>query len=141
MVEINIDATNLIVGRLASYVAKQALLGATVNILNCEKAIITGSPTQVREKYYHGIFQRGQPWRGPFISRMPDRFVRRMLRGMLDHNSPRGKNAYDRIMCYMGVPVQFKDAKLVSLGKKSSDLPTLRYQTIGELCTSLGGRV
>lgn len=139
--EINIDATNLVVGRLATYVAKQALLGAKVNIFNCEKAIISGTPAQVREKYYHRIFQTGQPWRGPFISRMPDRFVRRIIRGMLDHTSARGKNAYDRVMCYMGVPVQFKDAKLVSLGKKKADLPNLNYQSVGELCTSLGGKV
>ncbi|MBI4146601.1 50S ribosomal protein L13 [Candidatus Woesearchaeota archaeon] len=138
MKEINIDATNAIIGRLASYVAKQALLGATINIYNCEKAIITGNPTLVREKYYYRIFKTGQPKRGPFISRMPDRFVRRMIRGMLEHKSERGKNAFKRIMCYMGTPA---DKKLTSVGKKADELPKLNYQTIGQLCTSIGGRV
>lgn len=139
--EINIDATNMVVGRLASYAAKQALLGFQVNILNVEKAVISGTPHLVREKYYHGIFERGQPWRGPFIPRMPDKFVKRMIRGMVEHKSERGKLAFKRIMCYVGVPIDFKDKKLVTVGKKADDLPTLKYQTIGELCVSIGGRV
>ena len=141
MVEINLDASNVVVGRLATYVAKQALLGATVNIFNCEKAVITGNQTSVREKYYHRIFETGQPNKGPFISRMPDRFVRRIVRGMLDHKSGRGRTAFENIMCYIGVPVEFQDKKLVSVGKVATELPKLKYQTIGELCTSLGGKV
>ncbi len=140
MAEINIDATNAIVGRLASYVAKQALLGSSVNIFNCEKAIITGRPDAVREKYYHRIFQTGQPNKGPFIIRMSDRFVRRIIRGMLEHKQGRGKAAFDRIMCYIGVPEDFKSKKLVKVAKDASVLPKLKYQTIGELCISLGGK-
>jgi large subunit ribosomal protein L13 len=37
-----IDATNATLGRLASFVAKQALQGKKVIIVNSEKAIITG---------------------------------------------------------------------------------------------------
>lgn len=139
--DINIDATNTIAGRLASYAAKQALLGNTINILNCEKAVISGNPRAVREKYYHRIFETGQPNKGPFISRMPDRFMRRIIRGMVEHKKQRGKEAFERIMCYMGIPVQFKDKKLVVVGKKVEELPSLKYQTIGQLCMSLGGKV
>ena len=42
MQEIIIDATNATLGRMASYVAKQALLGKKVIILNSERAIVTG---------------------------------------------------------------------------------------------------
>lgn len=141
MAEINIDATDAIVGRLASYVAKQALLGNAVNIFNCENAVISGKPSAIHEKYRHRIFDTGQPNKGPFISRMPDRFVRRIIRGMVEHKQGRGKEAFDRIMCYLGVPVAFKDRKLVKVAKEVSELPNLKYQTIGELCVSLGGRV
>ena len=41
--QIVIDATNATMGRLASYVAKQALLGKQIAIVNSEKAIITGN--------------------------------------------------------------------------------------------------
>ncbi len=141
MAELNIDATNAIAGRLASYVAKQALLGHTVNIFNCEKAVISGRPAVVREKYYYRIFKTGRVFMGPFISRMPDRFVRRMIRGMVEHKQGRGKEAFDRIMCYMGVPVAFTDRKLIKVAKEASDLPRLKYVSIGELCVSLGGKV
>jgi len=141
MAELNIDATNTVVGRLATYVAKQALLGSSVNIFNCEKAVISGRPSAIREKYYYRIFKTGQPFKGPFISRMPDRFVRRIIRGMVEHKQGRGKEAFDRIMCYIGVPVDFQGKKLVKVGKQADDLPRLKYQTIGELCVSLGGRV
>ncbi|MBS3125014.1 50S ribosomal protein L13 [Candidatus Woesearchaeota archaeon] len=140
-IEINLDATNCIAGRLASYVAKQALFGHTVNIFNSEKAIMSGNPTAVRLKYFHRIFETGQPNKGPFISRMPDRFLRRMIRGMVEHKQGRGGEAYERIMCYIGVPIAFKDKKLISIGKKIEELPSLKYQTIGHLCTSLGGRI
>ncbi len=141
MAEINIDATNAIVGRLASYVAKQALMGNAVNIFNCEQAIISGSFQSNRAKFYHYIFKTGRPEKGPFMSRMPDRFVRRMVRGMVDHKNARGREAFERIMCYIGVPAAFKDKKLVKVAKEASELPKLRYHTVGKLCTSLGGRV
>jgi len=141
MAEINIDATNTVVGRMATYVAKQALLGNSVNIFNCEKAVISGDPVAVRQKYYYRIFKTGQPFKGPFTSRMPDRFVRRLIRGMVEHKEGRGKEAFERIMCYMGVPVDFQNKKLVKVGKQADELPKLKFQTIGELCVSLGGRV
>ena len=46
-----INADGLITGRLASYAAKQALLGEKVDIINSEKACITGSKPQILEKY------------------------------------------------------------------------------------------
>lgn len=141
MVEINVDATDAVVGRMASYVAKQALLGNTVNIFNCENAVMSGRVLYNRDTFYHRIFKLGRPEKGPFNSRMPDRFVRRVIRGMVQHKTARGRAAFERIMCYIGVPDKFKDKKLVQVSKKAGDLPRLKYQTIGKLCTSLGGRV
>ncbi len=141
MAELNIDATNAIAGRLASYVAKQALLGNAVNIFNCENAIISGDPKAVRDKYYYRFFKLGQPFRGPFNSRMPDRFMRRMVRGMVEHKQGRGKEAFERVMCYIGVPVEFQNKKLSKVGKTADELPKLKYQTVGQLLVSLGGKV
>jgi len=138
---LNIDATNAVAGRLASYVAKQALFGYSVNVFNCEKAVISGRPSAVRDDYHYKIFKTGRVFKGPFISRMPDRFVRRMIRGMVEHKQGRGKEAFDRIMCYIGVPVAFADKKLIKVAKEASELPRLKYQTVGELCVSLGGKV
>ena len=138
---INIDATNLIVGRLASYAAKQALLGHTVNIFNCEKAVMSGDFKILRERYYHRIFDVGRPFKGPYRSRMPDRFVRWMIRAMVAYKQQRGREAFERIMCYIGVPAKFADAKLIKVGKDVSELPKLKYTTVGDLCVSIGGKV
>ena len=42
-----IDASNLILGRLATFVAKQALLGEQVFIANCEKSVISGDKANI----------------------------------------------------------------------------------------------
>ncbi len=36
-----IDANNMILGRLASFAAKKALLGEKIDVINCEKAVIS----------------------------------------------------------------------------------------------------
>ena len=93
MADIFIDATNAIVGRIGAYAAKRALLGDTIKIFNCEKAIMSGSKKQVTEKYYLRRNKIGQPQKGPFISRMPDRFFRRTIRGMLPYKRTKGADA------------------------------------------------
>ena len=46
-----IDGTNAVLGRLASYAAKQALLGEEIVIVNCEKVIITGNRQNILEDF------------------------------------------------------------------------------------------
>lgn len=142
MAELNIDATNLIVGRMGSYAAKQALLGHSINILNCEKAIMTGGKVFNVEKYRYLIKETGQPQKGPFLSRLPDRFVRRQIRGMLPHKKARGAAAWKRIMCYQGMPEEFKGKKLQTLDwANSKHSRTMKLVTIREICKALGGKV
>ncbi len=142
MAEVNIDATDLIVGRMGTYAAKQALLGHSVNILNCEKAIMTGGKTFNVEKYRYLIKETGQPQKGPFLSRLPDRFVRRQIRGMLPHKKPRGNAAWKRILCYQGVPLEFQKKKLETLDWANvKHKKTMKLVTIRELCKALGGNV
>ena len=136
---IHIDGTNLIVGRLASHVAKQALLGAQVHIVNCEKVIVTGAPSAVKYHYYLRKRDLGTPQKGPHYSKLPDRFVRRIIRGMLPHRQYRGKEAYHSIMCYIGIPANLATQKFQSLPWASTArLTTTKFQTIGDLCFSLG---
>ena len=139
--EINIDATGLIVGRMGTYVAKQVLLGHSVNIFNAEKAMMTGTPRYNVEMYRYLIRETGQPQTGPFLSRQPDRFIRRQIRGMLPHKKTRGAEAWKRIMCYIGVPAEFAGKKLVSLDfAHVRHKKTMKLITIGDLCKSLGGK-
>ncbi|HLC47171.1 MAG TPA: 50S ribosomal protein L13 [Candidatus Nanoarchaeia archaeon] len=133
-----IDATDLIAGRIATVAAKRALMGEKVDIVNAEKAIISGSRDDVFAK-----FKRrrafGAPLTGPYNPRMPDRLMRRIARGMLRHRVGRGREAYARIMCYIGVPLQFKDQKIETIEKAhKSSLPNTKYVTLKEICRFLG---
>ena len=130
-----IDATDARVGRMATHVAKAALQGQTVIVVNCEEAVMTGNRTNILEKY---IWKRdiGRPTKGPFVPRMPDRFVRRIIRSMLPYKTPHGRVAFHRVQCYIGSPEQYK-GKGVHIENKPSE----RRIKIGELCTLIGGRV
>jgi len=135
MTEIYIDATSAIVGRIGAFAAKRALLGDTVKIMNCEKAIMSGRKEYITERYYHRRNKVGQPQKGPFISRLPDRFVRRTIRGMLPYKKTKGAEAYKRIMCYLGVPEEFKNKKLEKVpGAGAEKLTSLKKITVEEVC-------
>jgi large subunit ribosomal protein L13 len=137
--EILIDAEDAIVGRVACYAAKQALNGHKVTIINAEKSIMTGSKDFLFAKYHHRMVSLGQPQQGPFISRMPDRFFSRIIRGMLPHKLPRGMEAKHRIRVFIGVPLQFKDKKFEKApGADMAKLTTTRFVRLGVLCRLFG---
>jgi len=135
-----IDATNLIVGRAASFAAKQALLGETVDIVNCENAVISGDRKQIFEKHKHKYSLGGPHW-GPFFPKQADRYMRRAVRGMLPYKKARGKEAYKRVMCWLGVPEQFDVKKLETLKKaNAAKLPSTKYVKLSELMDFLKHR-
>ncbi|MFH1071909.1 MAG: 50S ribosomal protein L13 [Nanoarchaeota archaeon] len=136
-----IDATNLILGRMATYAAKTALLGEEVIIVHAEKAYVSGDRRKVLTEYMRR--KRQGTWaKGPFIHRSPDRFVRRTIRGMLPYKQPKGREAFKRIMCYIGLPEEFKDKELVSFKHcQVSKLPSNKYLSVLEICRHLGGKV
>ena len=141
MPEQNIDASGLIVGRLGAYVAHQAMLGYTINIFNSEKAVMTGSKKLIVERYHHLIADTGQPQKGPFLSRVPDRFLRRQIRGMLSHRKSRGNAAWKRIMCYQGVPAEFESKKLQTIDfAHSKHKRSLKIVALKDICLALGGK-
>lgn len=138
--EIYINAEKLILGRVASYTAKKALLGNEVKLLNCESAVITGNRKNVLAKYIR-LRGMGNTSNGPFIPRMPDRFVKRSIRGMLSYKKPRGRDAFKRIMCYVGVPDEFKDKKMITLPDADvSKTKSLRFLSVKEICSIIGGK-
>ncbi len=133
-----IDATNLIAGRMASWIAKQALMGNQIAVVNSEKAIITGDPRKVVEKYKYFRDETGTPFKGPFLSRLPDRFLRRIIKRMLPHKKGRGVSAYKRIMCYLGVPSEFEGKAKTLKEADASNTRTIKFISIGQICQALG---
>jgi len=136
-----IDATDLILGRLATKAAKAALLGETVTVVNCENAVVTGTKEVVLAKYKRKR-SMGTPAKGPFFPRLPDRFVRRTIRGMLPYKKGKGSDAYKRVMCYISVPDEFKNEKLESFEDSNiSKLPNIKFMTVKEICRLLGAKL
>ncbi|MDD9953289.1 MAG: 50S ribosomal protein L13 [Candidatus Woesearchaeota archaeon] len=137
MAEYVIDATDLLVGRLATQAARAALHGKNVKVINCEKAVFSGKKTMIIENWKRK-YGMGVPKKGPFIHRFPDKFVRRVIRGMLPYKQPRGRDAFERIMCYIGNP---DDAKGETIeGANAEKLPNTRYVRVGVICKELGGK-
>lgn len=128
-----INAENLILGRFASYAAKKALIGETIIVVNCEKAVITGSKSVVLQRY-KDKFERGAPLKGPYYPRMPDRLVRRAIRDMLPYKFERGRKAFERVKCYISVPEEYKSKKTEKI--KGADIiktKSLKYITVEEI--------
>ncbi len=135
-----IDATNLILGRLASFAAKKALLGENVEIINCENAVVTGNKKTTLKDHREKL-HKGSSTRGPFTRRRPDRFVKRTIRGMIPYNKEIGKKAMKRIRCYIGTPESLKDQKPMQPQKMSvSKLTVIKYITVKEICKTLGDK-
>ncbi|MEW6062789.1 MAG: 50S ribosomal protein L13 [Nanoarchaeota archaeon] len=132
-----IDATNLILGRLASFAAKKALEGENIAIVNSEKAIISGKKEIVIKKYRERV-KRGDPLKGPYFPTMPDRMLRRAIRGMLPFKNDRGRKAFKRVMCYLGVPDEYKNQKLETFNNISiSRLKIPHFITLEDLSKQL----
>ena len=133
-----IDANNLILGRMGTYVAKKALLGEKIDIVNCENSVVTGDKNRIFE-HYKQRFAKGIPSKGPFFYKMPDRFVKKSIRGMLPYKKDRGRNAYNNIKCHIGVPEAFKNQKFDTIKDADiSHVPNLKYVKIKQICMQLG---
>ncbi|MEA2037999.1 MAG: 50S ribosomal protein L13 [Nanoarchaeota archaeon] len=136
-----IDATNLILGRIASFAAKNALLGKDIQIINCENAVVTGNK-KTTLKHYTERLARGSRTRGPFTLKRPDMFVKRTIRGMLDKRTENGKRALKKIRCYISVPSNLQDKKSEKMqGMDISKLEIVKYIKVNEICKQLGGRI
>ena len=134
-----IDANNMVLGRIASYAAKKALLGNSIDIINCEKAIVIGKRKEILNMYKKRL-KRGVHSKGPFLPRMPDRFMKRTIRGMLPYKTAKGRAVFKNIKCYINVPLKFKNEKIETVEDISiSKINAVDYVKVKDICSSLGG--
>ncbi len=125
-----IDAENAVLGRIASFVAKEALKGEEVVVVNCEKAIISGRREDIKEKFDVRRKRVGTLQVGPKMSILSEKYFKRIIRGMLpDHRSGRGRDALRRIRCYKGVPEKFKETKKMEMFKEKK----IKFMRVYEL--------
>ncbi|MFC7027905.1 50S ribosomal protein L13 [Halomicroarcula sp. GCM10025324] len=102
--DVVVDARDCIMGRVASKVAEKALDGQTVAVVNAERAVVTGSENQIKEKYKKRV-DIGDD-NAYFYPKRPDGIFKRSIRGMLPHKKPRGREAFENVRVYVGNPYE-----------------------------------
>lgn len=135
-----IDGKDLILGRIATKVAKLALKGEEVSIINCEDVVIVGKKSAVIARYKQKA-ARGTPSTGPFIHRGPDRIVRRSIRGMIPYKTPEGIKAFRRVMCYVGNPNNLSSKNPEDIKANINDTLNINYITVGAISKQLGAKL
>lgn len=132
-----IDANELILGRLATFVAKKLLLGEEITIVNSENAVISGTRKKILNSYKERR-ERGHPYAGPFFPTQPHMLLKRTIRGMIPWGQSRGREAFKRVKCYNGVPKEFQGKQLETVaGANASKLPHYKFMKLSELSEEL----
>lgn len=133
-----IDAKGLILGRMASIVAKRLLRGEKIVIVNAENAVISGKRLSIiREK--REFLQVGHPEKGPIHPRRPENIVKKVIRGMLPYKTPRGREAFKRLRVYAGTPEEFKGKNVETIIQADVSRLRARYITVSELAQAIKG--
>ena len=96
-----VDATGLVLGRLASVTAKSLLAGEEVKIVNAEKASLPVGRDSIFDEYGQ-TRDRGHKERGPYFPRRPEMILKRTVRGMLPYKMRRGRDAFSRLRILCG---------------------------------------
>jgi len=137
-----VDASNLIMGRLASYAAKNALRGNTVVVLNAEKAVISGRKSNIVEEAMRRLNTRtlANQTTAPVHQRRPDLYFRRVVRGMLPWKKAKGKAAFHRVLVYVGVPEEYSKTQLAKVPDADASRLSTSYITLGALAEEIGGQ-
>jgi large subunit ribosomal protein L13 len=132
-----INAEGLIIGRMASIIAKRLLNGEEILIVNAEKAVLSGRKKSKMTEAKQ-FLEVGYPERGPFHYRRPDRIVRRTIRGMIPYKQQKGKKAYKRLKVFIGMPNNLKEHKMETLTHARAEKLKCPYFTVGELAKEIG---
>ena len=136
-----IDASNLILGRVATFAAKHALQGDEVVLFNAENAVISGTKANIVEEAKRRLKTRtlASQYKAPTHPRRPDTYVRRVIRGMLPRRKPKGSAALKRIRVYVGIPDEYRDKSTVKIPGANASKLRCSFMTVGELSDELGG--
>ncbi|MEW6529146.1 MAG: 50S ribosomal protein L13 [Candidatus Micrarchaeota archaeon] len=134
-----VDGKDMILGRIASRIAKKLLAGEEVHLINAEKIVVSGTPKNIIMDYIkkRRLQQKATPEYSPKWPKLPHLMVRRIIRGMLPFKKAQGKAAFKKLKVYASDPnlkgevVSFEDAKNKGFAY---------YVTISQICKQLGAK-
>lgn len=137
-----LDATDLVLGRISSQIAKKLLEGEKVVVVNADKAIISGKKKSTLSEYDAWTELRSlvDPKQGPFHPKEPGDLLRQTVRGMLPMKKKKGREAFQRLEAYPGMVEEYEDEEMETFPKAHLDqLRTRRFIRLGELSKLLEG--
>ncbi len=139
--ELVVDGSGQILGRLASIVAKKLLEGYKVTIVNVEKVVVSGRPSEVVKAYKKTILavrshhaHRLRPKR----PRSPIRLFKSTVWGMLPKHNKRGREAFKRLKAYIGVPQEYAGKEFVRFKEADASRLGRSYVELGRIARELG---
>jgi large subunit ribosomal protein L13 len=135
-----IDANGLILGRLASIVAQRLLSGEEIDVINAERAVVSGSPETTLSKYQTAR-TKGSKEKGPYFPKRSDMILRRTVRGMLPYKKSVGRAAFGRLRVYIGTPAELSSVNAETLERaRKSRLSTIKVVEVGKISHQLGAK-
>jgi large subunit ribosomal protein L13 len=135
-----VDGTHAVLGRIASLIAKEAMIGKKIVLLNCDKIVMTGQVENTLRDYIDQMKTIKGRHKGPFWPRHADTIVRRSIRGMIPHKKASGAEIFKRIEVYVGIPKEYANAKLHVFDKAKMKESTSRFMTVGKLAEMISRR-
>ena len=139
-----VDLKSHIMGRAASIVAKQLLMGRRITVVRCDELNINGTEIRNKIKYLNFLRKKKQtnPKKGPFHLRAPSAIFSRCVRSMLPRYTKRGQSALRRLVAYEGVPsnVAGKGQRVVipRALRRNCLLPERKFTILGDMCQHIG---
>eukprot|EP00758_Cryptobia_borreli_P011796 Tbor_TRINITY_DN5692_c2_g3::TRINITY_DN5692_c2_g3_i1::g.8193::m.8193/K02872/RP-L13Ae, RPL13A; large subunit ribosomal protein L13Ae len=139
-----VDMKDHVLGRAATVVAKQLLLGKKVTAVRCEKITIAGKPIRNHIKYLQFLRKRklSNPKMGPFHHRAPTEVFLRTVRSMLPKKNKRGAHALRNLVAYEGIPTNVAGKGHRTVIPRAQRHYCYRndraYTVLGDLCTKVG---
>ncbi len=143
------DATGKILGRLASQVAKEMISARKsgrqqrVIIINAEEAIVSGPRSKVFSDY-RAKYKLNHARKGPYFPRMPDKIIKRTVRGMLPYQkNSSGREAFRDLRVMIGTPSNLSGDDLPD-GHQWGDTSNIersfpnKFVRLGEISSHLG---
>ena len=138
-----IDGKGHIMGRLASYVAKQILSGHKIVVVRCEKIILSGSVQRNKLKFREYMEWRilTNPRHAHKKFRTPARIFFKTVRGMLPRKTKRAEHAMARLKVFEGIPHPYDVKKRMVVTDALRLIKVKQYRPccmLSELCSKVG---
>jgi large subunit ribosomal protein L13Ae len=115
--QIVVDGKDHILGRLASYVAKELINGQRIVVVRAERIILSGSLFRRRVQFTEFLHKRmlHNPRRALQHYKSPSRIFWKAVRGMLPHKTPRGAAALGRYFIERRIFFLLKSSKRINI--------------------------